>query len=214
MCSHQNFIHFYSYNGEHTRPQQETEGGTGWKNQAKGKKRCCMRCLSYLLRPTLFSLDLFLDLQQPVDYTKSPKIKDPILRKYWDASKSASANLQSMGILYQPNSLAETNESKKSNNNKEATKAIFDVRTEPKRKRIPLNKADQEYIASCFVKHGDDYTAMFRDIKDVNRMQHTDQKLRKMGNQFLSLNERDRQVAVPENVQHLVSIDRFEDEHW
>mmetsp|Transcript_27740 Transcript_27740/g.36155 ORF Transcript_27740/g.36155 Transcript_27740/m.36155 type:complete len:129 (+) Transcript_27740:194-580(+) len=70
-------------------------------------------------------------------------------------------------------------------------------------KKLPLGTNDQIYIAKCMTKHGDDYSAMARDIK-LNNMQHTEHKLKKMGARFVLLNEDQRRCDVPEKVKHLV----------
>ena len=71
-----------------------------------------------------------------------------------------------------------------------------------KGKPIALNEEDQRYIAKCMAKYGDDYASMFRDIK-VNKMQHTEQQLRKMGARFLLLSAEQRLVDVPAKVKQL-----------
>jgi hypothetical protein len=48
-------------------------------------------------------------------------------------------------------------------------------------------------------KHGDDFTAMFRDIK-VNNMQYTETQLRKMSSRFLLLDDEQRTVEVPQKI--------------
>lgn len=71
------------------------------------------------------------------------------------------------------------------------------------RTRFPLTEEDEVYIAHCMSIHGDNYTRMFRDIK-VNKMQHTEEKLRKLGSRFLLLTPEQRRIAVPENVLSLL----------
>lgn len=70
---------------------------------------------------------------------------------------------------------------------------------EARKKKRPQSAQDQKYIAKLLTKHGDDYTAMFRDIK-VNNMQHTEAQLRKMASRFLLLDEEQRVVDVPERI--------------
>jgi nucleolar protein 16 len=70
------------------------------------------------------------------------------------------------------------------------------------KKTRPLSAQDQRYIAKCMTKYGDDYTAMFRDIK-VNNMQCTETQLRKMASRFLLLDEEQRTVQVPEKIEAL-----------
>lgn len=83
---------------------------------------------------------------------------------------------------------------------------LFDVpdSDRPSRKtRFPLTQDEEEYIAKCMAKHGDNYKAMFRDIK-TNNMQHTEDQLRKMGSRFLLLNEEQRRVPVPSRLNPLL----------
>ena len=133
------------------------------------------------------------------------------LKERWDSSKSPASNLESLGLLAQPNQL--NNSEKKSPQESVSCSVIelFDVpdsdNAKPSlRKRYPLEKAEEEYIANCMSKWGVDYTSMFQDIK-VNDMQHTEQKLRKMGTRYLLLTEEQRRVPVPENVQALLPND-------
>ena len=73
--------------------------------------------------------------------------------------------------------------------------------------RHPLTKDEEEYIAKCMAKHGDDFGKIFRDIK-VNNLQHTETKLRKLGARYLLLTEEQRRVDVPENILHLLPTDQ------
>lgn len=68
---------------------------------------------------------------------------------------------------------------------------------------LPLSIEDQNYMAKCMEKHGDDYAKMARDIK-LNDMQHTEHKLRKLGARFLLLSAEHRRTEIPDKVQHLV----------
>ena len=70
---------------------------------------------------------------------------------------------------------------------------------EARKQKRPQSAEDQKYIARLLAKHGDDFTAMFRDIK-VNNMQHTETQLRKMASRFLLLDEEQRVVDVPERI--------------
>lgn len=65
--------------------------------------------------------------------------------------------------------------------------------------RIVMSENDQRYIIKCMAKHGDDYVAMFRDIK-VNNMQYTETQLRKMASRFLLLDDEQRTVKVPQKI--------------
>jgi len=72
-----------------------------------------------------------------------------------------------------------------------------------RRTRFPLDVDEEKYICKCMHKYGDDYSAMFRDIK-VNTMQYTETQLRKMGARFLLLTPEQRRVEVPDNVKDLL----------
>ena len=83
---------------------------------------------------------------------------------------------------------------------------LFDVPESDKpswRSRFPLTLEEEQYMAMCMEKYGDDYTRMFRDTK-VNIMQHTEHKLRKLGSRFLLLSPEQRQVEIPENIKQLL----------
>lgn len=121
-----------------------------------------------------------------------------------------------MGFQARPNRLDNTKADKSSS--KTAAKShvieLFDVpeSDRPSRQqRHPLDDEEQEYMARLFKKHGDNYTKMFRDTK-TNNMQHTEEKLRKMGARFLLLSPAQRRVPVPDKVQHLVPDAQRSDE--
>ena len=143
-----------------------------------------------------------------VRWDPKPKITDAVVKKNWDPSKSPQANLSEMGLLARPNKLVTKGTAT------DATAApkkahvieLFDVpdSDRPSRQtRFPLSKDEEEYMAKCMGKHGDNYKAMFRDIK-TNNMQHTEERLRKMGARFLLLAEGQRRVPVPSKVKSLL----------
>jgi Ribosome biogenesis protein Nop16 len=72
-----------------------------------------------------------------------------------------------------------------------------------RRSRFPLDEEEERYMVKCMTKWGDNYTRMFRDLK-VNPMQHTEDKLRKLGSRFLLLSPDQRRMEVPSNIQHLL----------
>lgn len=145
----------------------------------------------------------------------SPKISDPVVREHWDPSKSPSQNLASMGLLARPNAdIKNVNGGKSPSapgpaNLDVSIVELFDVpdsdelRERKRGQRCPLTGDDQQYIAKCLAKHGDDYGKAFRDVK-VNCMQHTEMQLRKMGARFLLLSPEQRTVDVPERVLSLM----------
>lgn len=130
------------------------------------------------------------------------------MQKHWDPSKSPAANLARMGLQSLPGKIHEKHCTGEHVASKGTIGAIelFDVPDsdrldEPK--KYPMAMADQQYIAKCFAKHGDDYNRIFMDIK-TNDMQYTETQLRKMGSRFLLLDADQREIDIPENVKHLV----------
>lgn len=127
------------------------------------------------------------------------------MKKLWDPSKSPSKNLEGMGLRAQPN---DTRPSPQTEQSKNGTMIeLFDVPdsdTAGKRaKRFPLNLDDERYIADCMAKWGDDYKSMFRDIQ-TNNLQHTEEKLKKMGARYILLTPEQRRVEVPDKVRKLL----------
>jgi hypothetical protein len=111
-----------------------------------------------------------------------------------------------MGLVGKPN-----DPSKASQSSSSSVVELFDVpdSDKPSRRMLyPLKEEEELYIAKCMEKYGDDYTRMFRDIK-VNTMQHTVEKLRKMGSRFLLLSPDQRRVEVPGKVLHLLPNDKM-----
>ena len=140
-----------------------------------------------------------------------PKIADATVQKLWDPSKTPRQNLANMGLALEPNgdtrgmSIAVTGK---------ATNAIelFDVPDSDapsRREKWPLEKEDQEYIVKCMSKCGTNYSKMFRNTK-VNTLQHTEEKLQKMGARFLLLNP--NQVLVDEIPEKLLEKMQYGDE--
>ena len=120
-----------------------------------------------------------------------------------------------MGLLARPNQHASSND--KNEAVEPAAKAhvieLFDVPDSDQPSyatRFPLTKDEEEYMARCMAKHGDNYLKMFRDIK-TNNMQHTEEKLRKLGARFLLLSSEQRRVPVPAKVQSLLPTDEQEE---
>lgn len=136
-----------------------------------------------------------------------------MLKPHWDPSKSAVLNLQNMGIG-QPKGLVEKKEQKDGasdaeNNNPCKAIEVFDIPDSDiiipsRRERFPLNEDEERYIVDCMSKYGDDYTKIFRDTK-VNYLQHTEDKLRKMGARFLLLQSQQRRITdFPDKVKTLI----------
>jgi hypothetical protein len=112
-----------------------------------------------------------------------------------------------MGLLAKPNQLESNLVKTDGNEQKEKSVVeLFDVPDSdaPSRRSIfPLKQEEEEYIAKCMTRWGDNYKAMFRDLK-VNNMQHTEEQLRKMGARFLLLTAQQRRVEVPAKVKPLL----------
>ena len=110
-----------------------------------------------------------------------------------------------MGLAAKPNDGVESSQTPKANET-ESIVELFDVPNSDRpsrRTRFPLELDEEKYICKCMQKYGDDYTAMFRDIK-VNNMQYTKDHLRKMGARFLLLTPEQRRVEVPDKVKDLL----------
>jgi len=138
----------------------------------------------------------------------NPKVSDALVKEHWDASKSPSENLKSMGLLAKPNDLLHAG----SNVSSVSSPCLIDLFDVPDSdnlnnpKRCPMEDDDQNYIARCMAKYGDDYGRMFRDTKSLNKMQFTERQLQKMGARFLLLAPEERRVDLPEKVRHLAVV--------
>jgi nucleolar protein 16 len=125
------------------------------------------------------------------------------VKEHWDPSKSPTVNLANMGLRAKPNHA----DGKVSPTDNSKVIELFDIPESDKLnkpKKMPLCEQDQQYIAKCLEKHGDDYHSMFMDTK-TNKMQHTETRLRKMASRFLLLESDQRIVELPDKVKHLVS---------
>ncbi|KAL3918197.1 MAG: hypothetical protein SGILL_004353 [Bacillariaceae sp.] len=140
----------------------------------------------------------------------SLRAADAVVRKNWNPAISPARNLANLGLLAKPNSdIKNADPTQRVEAADVNLVELFDIpdsdelREQKRRKRCPLNADDQEYIARCFSKYGDDYGKAMRDIK-INKMQYTETQLRKMGARFLLLNPEQRTVEVPDKVKSLV----------
>lgn len=142
---------------------------------------------------------------------KPTEISNHIIREHWDPTKTPTENLKKMGLTAKVN-----NDVNSRGIIDEADvgvgKAVevFDIPESdiiPKKtlsmRMLPVSIEEQKYIARCMERYGDDYVRMARDIK-INDMQHTENKLRKLGARFLLLSEDQRRVEVPGAVKNLV----------
>jgi nucleolar protein 16 len=112
-----------------------------------------------------------------------------------------------MGLVAHPNRLA--GGGKKGAAQKPEVIEVFDVPesdTPSKRQRFPLHREEEAYMVRCMTKHGDNYEAMFRDVK-TNAMQHSQEKLRKWGARYLLLTPEQRRLPVPDKLKALLPDD-------
>ena len=162
-------------------------------------------------------------------FYKPTQIDDKSVRDQWNPRKSPSQNMAAMGLATSVNSTIDardafahayikqpTDSSKaielfdipdSDQLNNDDSKANNKIITLPgktySQRTLPVSLDDQKYVIKCLKKHGDDYTAMMRDIK-VNDMQHTSTKLRKMAARFYLLSEEHVRVDIPDNVRPLM----------
>jgi len=153
-------------------------------------------------------------------WNPNPKVGNPTLKRLWDPSKSPAANLAGLGLVADPNGTS-TNKSKNSKaENDDTTKKpscpaelveLFDVPdsdtlSQKRQRRHPMTAEEEAYMAKCFAKYGvhddnnNNYTKMFRDTQGVNTLQHTEEKLRKLGARYLLLTPEQRRQEVPDTV--------------
>ncbi|GAX22104.1 hypothetical protein FisN_6Hh352 [Fistulifera solaris] len=139
-----------------------------------------------------------------VRWDPNPKVAKELKEK-WNASLSPAANLQALGLVAKPNQQGQTKPVGAPD-----IIELFDIPDSDAssfRQKHPLDKDEEEYIQKCMAKHGDDYAAMFRDIR-VNTLQHTEQKLRKLGARYLLLTPEQRRLKVPDNIKELLPEDQ------
>jgi Ribosome biogenesis protein Nop16 len=153
-------------------------------------------------------------------FDPNPKVNS-LLKLHWDPSQTPAANLTRLGLVAHPNQ-AESSKAKTSIRRTVALEESFgtsspsapatavielfdvpDSDAPSRRCRFPLDEEEERYMVKCIAKWGDNYTRMFRDLK-VNPMQHTEDKLRKLGSRFLLLSPDQRRIEVPSNVRHLL----------
>ncbi|CAJ1935039.1 unnamed protein product [Cylindrotheca closterium] len=138
-------------------------------------------------------------------WNPSPKFGNDVIKANWDNTKSPSQNLASLGLLAKPNQdVKRPNEQQGYDpSNTPSLVELFDIPDSDSmkvRKEYPMEEDDQKYIAKCMKKYGTDYGKMFRDHK-INKMQHTETVLRKMGARFLLLSAEQRTVDIPAKAQ-------------
>lgn len=166
---------------------------------------------------------------QSYQFYKPPQINDHTVREAWNPRKSPAQNMALMGLQTAVNSSIDARTSISLANEEvtpDETKAVelFDIPDSDKingitmlpgktfaQRKLPVSIEDQKYIRKCLAKHGDDYSAIMRDIK-TNDMQYTKPKLKKMAARFYLLTEEQVKVEIPENVRHLMICCRDDDE--
>ena len=136
-------------------------------------------------------------------WNPKPAFTDPVIKKQWDPKKSYDQNMKSLGLVSQPGKMVTTKKDSELHPQEATVIELYDVPNsdtlESRKKKRPQSADDQKYIARLLAKYGDDYTAMFRDIK-INKMQYTESQLRKMASRFFLLDEEQRVVDVPERI--------------
>ena len=110
-----------------------------------------------------------------------------------------------MGLKFDPNA---TDKGDGSSSSEPTNRVIelFDVPDSDKpsrRTQFPLNEEEEAYISKAMSKHGTNYDKMFYDLKS-NPLQHTREKLTKLGARYLLLEPHQRRIDVPEAVQPLL----------
>lgn len=94
---------------------------------------------------------------------------DPQLQERWDRHKTTQQNYQELGLAFDPNV-----KQKPAKNPVELVVPEGPGKVEPY-----LTTPEVINARELIMKHGDDYLAMWRDLK-TNRYQHTRKKLQKM----------------------------------
>jgi hypothetical protein len=108
-----------------------------------------------------------------------------------------------MGLKFDPNAAERDSKDAKPT---QRVIELFDVPESDKpsrRSQFSLTEDEEEYIAKAMAKHGTDYNAMFYDLKS-NPLQHTREKLTKMGARYLLLEPNQRRMEVPASVEPLL----------
>ena len=120
--------------------------------------------------------------------------------------------MKNLGLASKPGQVGFTKDTE-SSQPKQTVIELYDVPDSDslKKKKRPQSAEDQKYTCRLLEKHGNDYTAMFRDIK-VNKMQYTEQQLRKMASRFLLLDEEQRVVDIPQRIKETCTEEEEEEQ--
>ncbi len=132
------------------------------------------------------------------------KITNEAIKKVWNKKISPADNLSNFGLNPDVNQTLgdysmQSGRKKLRQDPNETSAAFVGLAAIPSDKDLavnnldernpkarPMSEMDQQYAVNNILKHGDDYSAMARDIK-VNTYQHTAAKMRKMCEKYLSL---------------------------
>ena len=146
-------------------------------------------------------------------WNPKPKITDATVQELWDTTMTPKQNLANMGLASDlngahPNEATTiiTDDDTTANNTKPNMIELFDVpdsdALNTKTRRLPLSEDEQAYILKALAKYESKtfdtsdalYKKIFRDVH-VNPLQHTAEKLSKMGARFFLLTS--GQLRVP-----------------
>mmetsp|Transcript_5504 Transcript_5504/g.7566 ORF Transcript_5504/g.7566 Transcript_5504/m.7566 type:complete len:171 (+) Transcript_5504:79-591(+) len=129
-----------------------------------------------------------------------PQFTNDVVRDNWDNNASAKENLSKLGIVHDANAHFTEKEKMEA---KTDVAELFHVPdsddlkvVDANAKRRVMSEEIQKYLAALIAKHGDDYTAMSRDIK-TNYLQYAVAKLARLCSRFLLLDGNQRLVPVP-----------------
>ena len=138
---------------------------------------------------------------------------DAHVKALWDKQKSPTQNLAAMGLLAHPNKSPSAVKHSKDANNTAASNNVIelfdipdsdDLKKQKNDKHPPLKEDEQVYILKAMSKYGpDNYRRIFYDTK-LNPLQHTQEKLQKMGARFMLLTTPQLRVAwedIPAKIQ-------------
>lgn len=136
------------------------------------------------------------------------------IKEAWDKSISPADNLSNFGLNANPNQnlagalggLGRRMQPKPANAESAAFVGLAKIPSDKdlaqdnladyNPKRRVMTEADQEYAARCIKKYGDNYASMSKDVKDCNVQQHTQHKLQKLCEKYLSLPDDEKLVSL------------------
>ena len=158
--------------------------------------------------------------QTALKYLK-PQFSSESVAEKWNAHRSAKQNLSALGLAHNPNMAVAHGQPSMGNvapvvGGEAAVDPceLFVIPTgagsdlvkasaNPKRQAKAQGEDDQKYAARLLRRHGDDFTAMARDMKLNNRQLTPKQCLRVCGT-FLSQTSEQRLVDIPANAESLI----------